>query len=421
MNEKESPVSATREAMTWKERLAVTGLLLLACLALSAFQCQTRGCSSESLLRTSFAPDTLPLDTLQATTAGQKAEIWLEIGDSGVFTPTTSLLTGTVIQTDDGQTINYLDTLATRGYLAIRVPHVPSGPTSALEFGADGYARFNYYSPPSAPTVTTVNLNIVRRTSLEAAVEARYPTDSQSHWEVWWLPAGQEFPIPDDPFRLQFDYPYPALELHFYINFGSGTSAAACAGCPIDVLLYNGYTFIGPFHYALRYSDETLQNPLVAFGPHCGIFQDSLAPTIGQYISPTVPFTHVHCLENWDSTARTFTIQTSSSQGWNYTYYSRATSAGAPLIPRGNPPFDVTVGAFSSPFPGCLGILAVYTPTIAMTDTMRETFIISATSTANPAVRASSVSFALAPAYTLNELNWVPDHFIYLPLVLRSR
>jgi hypothetical protein len=63
-------------------------------------------------------------------------------------------------------------------------------------------------------------------------------------------------------------------------------------------------------------------------------------------------------------------------------------------------------------------IEAVYAPTIATTSTVvRETFMLSATSTVSPEVRADTVSMALAPGYQLNEKGEVG---IYLPLILRQ-
>jgi hypothetical protein len=70
------------------------------------------------------------------------------------------------------------------------------------------------------------------------------------------------------------------------------------------------------------------------------------------------------------------------------------------------------------PTRGCLGLLAVYTPTIAVTDTLRETFVVTATSTVSPTtVRAEAVSVALAPGCQLDEGG---GYSIYLPLVLRN-
>jgi hypothetical protein len=67
-----------------------------------------------------------------------------------------------------------------------------------------------------------------------------------------------------------------------------------------------------------------------------------------------------------------------------------------------------------------LGLLAIYTPTITVSDTLRETLYMTATSTISPGVKASVLSVALAPGYTLDEGVLPPEVFIYLPLVLLS-
>jgi hypothetical protein len=157
----------------------------------------------------------------------------------------------------------------------------------------------------------------------------------------------------------------------------------------------------------------------VSFGAHCNYQATPLAPTILQYITPTVPFTHAHCLENWDTVTRTFTINASSSQGWDYAYYWQGSEAGATPNPAGDLPFTVEVGPPPNAWdPGCLGLLAVYTPTIAVTDARRETFVVTATSTVSPTtVRAEAVSVALATGYQLDEGG---GYSIYLPLVVRN-
>jgi hypothetical protein len=412
-----------RGQLSWLGPLVTVGLLLLGCVALSAFQCQTRGCSPSTSSLT--GANLLPSEAFRATMQGEIADVWIEIGDTGVFTPTTAA-GGTAVQTDDGQTISYLDDLATKGYIAIRVPHAPPTYTSSNlipgNSGEPNAVQFSYYSPPTATTQTTVPVSVTRRADLESIVNAHYAiADGQSHWEVWWLPAGEKFPIPDQPFRLQADEWPPPLALAFQIDFGGGANARDCAGCPIEALVYNGYVFVGPYPFALRYIDTTIHEPLAAFGPHCGHHVDSLAPTILQYITPTVPFTHVHCLENWDTVTRTFTINASSSQEWDYAYYWQGAEVGATLNPAGDLPFTVDVGPLPNDWePGCLGLLAVYTPTIAVTDTLRETFIVTATSVVSPTtVWAEAVSVALAPGYQLDESGG-GGFEVYLPLVLRQ-
>ncbi len=392
----------------------VAGVVMVA----MGLQCQTRGCSTTSTNRVGLD---LPLAYRADMKAnGHLVDVWIEFGETGVFTPATTAQ-GTVITTDDGQTIPFLDDLAEKGYIAIRVPHAPPNYTlSRLLPGINAYpaVQFTYYAPPTAATPITATVPITRRADLEGIVNSKYPiTDGRSHWEVWWLPPGDKFPIPNQPFRLQAeDNP---LALAFRIDFVDAPGTA-CAGCPVGVLAYNGYVFVGPFPAALRYGDATMREPLVSFGAHCGYMLDALAPTTGQYITPTMPFTHVHCLENWDTVTRTFTIHTASAQGWTYTYYYQQTTAGSAPVPVGSLPFIVEVGPPPNTWePGTLGILAVTTPPIVVTDTVRETFTITATSTVSPSVRASAVSFALAPGYKLDE-GGAPPYTLYLPLVLRS-
>ncbi|MBN1136921.1 MAG: hypothetical protein JXM73_10060 [Anaerolineae bacterium] len=415
----------------WSRLLVYGGLLLLSLALTGSFlrpdQCQTRGCSPYPALSVQGG-EMLPADAVRATAQGQRADIWVEIGDTGVFTPTTTR-SGTEIYTDDGHKIPYLDELAEKGYLAIRVPHAPPTYTvSSLVPGIPPYApdpiEFNYYSPPTSTELTETTVNTVRRADLEALVNARYPiSDGKSHWEVWWLPDGEAFPIPDAPFRLEADSWPPPLGLRFQIDFGAGSSALACAGCPIEVLAYNGYLFAGPYPFSLRYSDATIRDPLLSFGVHCAYEEPYVYPTVVQYITPTVPFTHAFCVENWDTVTRTVTVASLSEQGWDYAYYWQELSPGALPVPAGDPPFTVEVGPPPSDYePGILGLLALYTPTITVSDTMRETLYLTATLGASPDVSASALSVALAPGYVLDEGETPPPprYLIYLPLVVRS-
>jgi hypothetical protein len=405
--------------------LSFVFLLLLSGVLLTTTGCFTvQSCFPLWYSSPSRLSDNLPAPQVAAVTAqGQFAGVWVEFMETGVYTPTTTAH-GLSLQTPYGEIPPLLDELAEKGYVAIRVPHAPpTYTTSSLLPGIPPWEPnavvFSYYAPPSATELTTVTIPITRRAEYEAVVNSRYPIeDGQSHWEVWWLPEGEEFPIPNEPFRLDGDSWPPPLGLRFRIGFVDA-DAHVCAGCPAEVLGYNGYVFIGPYEIALRYTDSTdYHEPLVSFGGHCGYESEALFSTFGTIMSPTVPFTHVHCLENWDSVARTFTVTSSSSQGWDYTYYSQTTDAGAMPVPVGDPPFTVQVGPPpDSSTPGCLGLLAVYTPDITLSDTMRETFRFTATSVVSPEVQASAVSFALAPGYELNELG---QYHIYLPLVLRS-
>ncbi len=138
-------------------------------------------------------------------------------------------------------------------------------------------------------------------------------------------------------------------------------------------------------------------------------------PTLVQNIRQTAPVTHVFCLENYDTVTRTFTIDTSSSQGWQYAYSYLAptqveVTAGLPFT------FSVGPATSSYPFAGVANIRAVYTPTASVDDAIRETLAVTATSVVSPSVRASSSSFALGSNYRLNEGSFT----VYLPGVLRE-
>jgi hypothetical protein len=361
---------------------------------------------------------------VERTVASNTLSVWLDFSADGIFTPMQTAQIKALTTGDDLIGLPpFLSELADKGYVAIRVPHAPPTYTlSSLVPGIPPFSpavAFSYYSPPNTTTVTTVEVTVTRWITYESIVNALYPIgNNRSHWEVWRLPPGDSLPIPLGPFRLKPGFP-ASLELAFRLNFGSNVDALNCAGCPVQALIYNGYNFIGPFEAAINFEDSAPPgNPHAAFGARCSVegLQD---PTIVQYISPTVPFTHVMSLENYDSITRVFTITATSTQGWSYNYYRRAPSAA--LVPIAALPFTVTVGPASNVWPkaGCLNLLAVDTPTISITDKLRETLILTATSIVSPtSVRASGYSLALAPAYQLDENNY--QYHIYLPLVLRQ-
>lgn len=401
--------------------LSFVFLLLLSGVVLAMTGCFRGGSCGRSSHQLAGGELFLP-NTVNMVAQGQYAEVWIEFGVTDVFTPATTAQ-GLSLATPYGEIPPILDELAEKGYIAIRVPHAPpTYTTSSLVPGilpwAPDAVTFSYYAPPDAVELTTVAVSVTRRTEYESAVNARYPiTDGQSHWEAWWLPEGETFPLPDEPFRLDTNPLTPSLGLRFRIDFVDA-DPFACAGRPFEVLAYNGYMSIGPFEQFMRFTYPDIpREPLVTFGAHCGYESEALVPSFGTIMSPTVPFTHVHCLENWDSVERTFTITASSSQGWDYTYYYQTTAPGAVPVPVPGIPFSVTVDAPPDPWsPGGIGLLAVYTPA-TLPDTMRETFRITATSVVSPEVQASSVSFALAESYELNELG---QYRVYLPLVLKS-
>lgn len=351
--------------------------------------------------------------------ASNRLMVYLDLGDSGVYTPTYNinmdqLMNPATLSVESGSiSIPMVNELSEKGYLAVRVPHAP--PTYTQSSIISPTINFTYREPPDAADQTTVPVTVTQRSEYLAVVNARYPiTDGKSHWEVWWLPAGKKFPIPNGPFKLEKGWP-PSLAIFFVLNFGTGVPAVNCAGCPVEVLLYNGYTYIGPFTYPLVIEENPppAGNPLFAFGPRCGELS-----TV-QSITPTVPFTHTHWLESYDTVSRTFTITTSSSEGWGYTYYTKRPGQ-SPLMPVSGPPFTVTTGPRPNdwPFADCIGIMAVNTPTISIDDTVRETFAITATSVVSPEVKASSYSFALAPSYQLNE-GAAQGWQLFLPVLMK--
>ncbi|MCD6289009.1 MAG: hypothetical protein J7M34_00795 [Anaerolineae bacterium] len=403
--------------LIWMEMLVFGGLLSLALLLTGTgclHSCSSSSSSSSSSMLTRYASYRAAVNAA----APRYMEVWVDIGITGVYSPALTL-PGSA----DGVmgVPAYLDELAEKGYLAIRVPHAPptytpSGLVPGIPPWAPDAVLFTYYSPPNAPTATTVPVTVTRVMTYESIVNERYPIDDgRSHWEVWWI-EGNRFPIPDDTFQLKDEWP-KAIEVAFRIDFGAGANALDCAGCPVEVLLYNGYTFIGPFQIPLVIETEPPPpgNPLVVFDQGCtGMTAESL-----QYITPTVPFSHTHWLANFDTETRTFTITASSSQGWDYTYYYGL--AGQPLQLAPGLPFTVTVEPGQPggwPPAPCVNITAVYTPTITISDTLRETLRLTATSVISPDVWADTVSFALAPGYQLNEGGGRSG--LYLPLVIKG-
>lgn len=410
----------------------VVALFLLAPGGLAAFDGEeppscTKACSDDCERNNSCgrrryldqAGDSSAPLAVDAAAAGQYAYVWLEFGVTGVFTPTQTAR-GVKLAADGAQA-SIPDELAEKGYLAIRVPHAPPAytPSSLLPGIPPDEAEpmlFSYYAPPGASALTEVEVPLVRRAEYEARVNARYPiSDGRSHWEVWWLPEGQAFPMPDQPFRLKADAWPPPLRVRFRVDFVDA-DAEACSYCQAQALLYNGYVFIGPYDIAVRYSNPSDAGPLVTFGDFCDDMRDDLSSTMGQVIAPSKRFTHTLCLENWDKTARTFNITSSSSQGWGYTLYTQAAQAGSKPVAAPAGPFTVTVGPPNSWAPGMMAILAVYTPGADMDTTLRDTFDITATSVISPNVWAHTSAFAFGEDYQLDEGG---GEGVFLPLIVR--
>jgi len=382
-----------------KPKLHWVILLAIALLALNTLACWLIGCSYCWW----WPLDQIADSTGQYAVSSGGVHIWHEVGVTGVFTPTGGAgQAGFKLEGFDTDAIAVSDweamfnEVVEKGYLAVRVPHAP--PTYTASMIVSPTIKFSYYSPPATTTKTTVSITVTRRTEYESAVNTRYPiTDNQSHWEVWWIPEGVEPPIPDEPFRLEGDEWPPPGAVEYGIDLVDA-DGLACAGGPLEYLFYNGYVFMGPFRTTIRFHGDVPGNPLVAFDVCYGVSK----PTIMQGITPTVPFTHEHCLMNLDTTTRTYTLEWSSSENWNYTFYTQTNEAGSVPMPLvGN---QVTLGPDEWPaHDDEVQILAVLTPSITISDTMRETFFITATSTISPEVQATAFSFAFAPSYQLDE------------------
>jgi len=323
---------------------------------------------------------------------------------TGVFTPTNATGQGLTWLIDVEATTqevsqSILDEFGEKGYFAFRVPHAP--PTYTVSSIISPTLSLTYYAPPTSTTSAVTTTIFTRRTEYESAVNAAYPiADGKTHWEAWWLPDGRAFPIPDEPFRTEGR----SVQFNYQIDLGDDVNAADCAGCPLAYLIWNGYTFIGPFQEFIVLSAG---DPSVTFDL-CG--QPSV-PTALWDIRPTEPITHEHCLENDDSLAHTFNLDFSSSQNWNYQYYTQANRVGADPVPLVEN--QVSLAAY-----GSVRILAVVTPPVSEDDTMRETFTVRATAQEDPTMWATASSLALAPSYQLNEGGGA-QYTIYLPLVIR--
>jgi hypothetical protein len=387
-------------------RLQVVVVLLLISVVMVSIlgaQCQSL-CSSETGMQSSGA---VRQRAVVDQANPQTVNVWVDVMASGVFSPALTSPPTALVSLEDGDQEQglpaYLDDLAQKGYVAIRVPHAPpdyneSSLVPGISSTSPEAVEFTYYMPPDATDETTIVVPIKRVTAYETIVNQRYPiTDGKSHWEVWWID-DDKFPVPDGTFRLKKGWPEP-FEVMFRIDFGAGADATVCAGCPFELLVYNGYTFIGPFHIPLiieYLNPPPPGNPLVTFDMQC----DEASRV--QYISPMQRFTHTHWLGNYDLVTRTFTVTADSSQGWAYGYYYG--EQGEALSRADGKPFTVTLGPGSIyGSPECMAIAAVFTPTITVSDTLRETLSLSATSVVSPEVQASTASVALAPGYQLDE------------------
>ena len=127
---------------------------------------------------------------------------------------------------------------------------------------------------------------------------------------------------------------------------------------------------------------------------------------------PARPFTITNYLRNYDTLTHTFTLERSSAQGWDYTYL---------LQPPGSPTTTPLVGdRVTVPGGGSLGIFGVFTPTTAISPTVRETYSLTATSTLSPTtVFATTYAVIVGPGYNINEGGPSPNA-LYIPAILKA-
>jgi hypothetical protein len=364
------------------------------------------------------SPPLLGLDTSAvAATNSPVLLLYAEANVSGDFSPTTRAGAPALDTGEHILDLSAIEQLAARGYLAVRVPHAPPSYTQSALIPAippqePDALVFTYYSPPDSATPTSVAISVTRRVDLEQAVNQRYPiTDGKAHWEVWWLPQGASLPIPAQAFRLGPKSPsHPhTFELRFRLDFGDA-SAAACAGCRLQVLLFTGYSFVDVYDQPLYIEVLPVppSSPPFGWGVLCG------AATAGQNAVPGGHVVMTQWLQNYVNASRSFTITASSSEGWTYRYFYRNGPSGS-LIAVPGLPFTVTAGPAANFYtPGCVGIMATYSTPPTMTTDVCETWTITATSRISPSLQVATHSWALGEHCPLN----TGAHLVYLPIVL---
>ncbi len=305
-----------------------------------------------------------------------------------------------------------LSQLEANGYLAIKVPHAP--PTFTVSSMMTPTVQFIYRTIPTGTQITEM-ITITRRNEYTPTVNEAMPiADGQSHWETWWLPDGNTFPLPTEAFEIRrADLPF---QIRYTIDFGDGTHSRSCQGCVLEYYLYNGFNFIGPLKFPILIDGAggPSQEPMAIFD-HCkqGLgFETSFIP-----ITPTIPYTHEHCLTNRDTMTRTFALEFSSSEDRSYTIFTQA--EGGSITPLMGNEVEVPPNGLSNFSKTGVRIMAVHTPTITISDTTREIFTIKATSKVSPEVIAEAVSMAFGPQYILNEALNSGNISVYLPAVLK--
>lgn len=335
--------------------------------------------------------------TVRATNA--ETYLYLDIMPSGVYTPTGD---GRVVL--DGQSepaAANLDDLAEQGYVAVRVPHAPPDYAPSVLSAGDaggGYAGYFRYSlPPDNPDQAIVPITLTRHSELETTINARFPiTDGRSHWEVWWLPAGEGFPTPPGPFAVRSQLP-PPLGLTFRIDFGVD-GVAPCNGCTYAYAAFDGNTLMGPYTGTLTYSGGPA-SPYASFGSECLHSPAQIASTGSQLLTPNQPFTYTYCLQNYDRQAHTFQVEPQSQQGWSYTYFTQTMTADSAPVSVGSAPFQTLVGGYQGGNPGLMAIHAVYTPDFAADASLAEVLQLQATSVVSPTLQANGISTGASLAF----------------------
>ncbi len=185
----------------------------------------------------------------KAVLRDSQVHFWIDIGVTGVFTPSTSPVATLPLPTVAGYLRPLqlsLDDFADKGYVALRVPNL-GAQASRVETPT---LTLNYYSPPDAPARTSATITATRWVTYEADVSSRFGTDSQSHWEVWRVPPGERVPLQSGPYRLKDELP-PPIAIEFGIDFGPGTNGRDAIGRQVAYAVNNGYLFIGPMQTAI--------------------------------------------------------------------------------------------------------------------------------------------------------------------------
>lgn len=303
-----------------------------------------------------------------------------------------------------------LDLLAGSALVAIRVPHEP--PTYTVSSISGATASFYYFDLLQQRTVQRP-ITLTRRVEYEGAMNQRFPiTDGRSHWETWWLPPDGRLPIPPGGFRnpqvfvtVGFSYP--------------GGGFAPCPGCTIDVVLSNGGLFLVPFEQKVDYygyNGASQREGLAQFAS-CGF---AVRESVLLEITPGSPFTVTHCLQNNDTLTHTYDLRTSSSQGWDYTYLLQTGTRPEDTTPLTST--QVTLAGRSAFGGNTVGILAVYTPTAAISPTVQETFAITATSPLSPTqVTAHAQTLVFGVNFDPTAGAITATRRAFLPMVARHR